>query len=44
MLGIHWDCDGTIMDTERLYAKSYRQALIARPWPGAETSRQPEKA
>ena len=24
MLGIHWDCDGTIMDTERLYAYAWQ--------------------
>ena len=24
MLGILWDCDGTIMDTERLYAYAWQ--------------------
>ena len=27
MLGIHWDCDGTIMDTERLYAYAWQTHL-----------------
>ncbi len=27
MLGIHWDCDGTIMDTERLYAYAWQAHL-----------------
>ena len=29
MLGIHWDCDGTIMDTERLYAYAWQTHLKA---------------
>ena len=27
MYGIHWDCDGTIMDTERLYAYAWQTHL-----------------
>ena len=27
MIGIHWDCDGTIMDTERLYAYAWQTHL-----------------
>ena len=27
MLGILWDCDGTIMDTERLYAFAWQTHL-----------------
>ena len=27
MIGIHWDCDGTIMDTERLYAFAWQTHL-----------------
>ena len=29
MIGIHWDCDGTIMDTERLYAYAWQTHLKA---------------
>ena len=27
MVGIFWDCDGTIMDTERLYAYAWQTHL-----------------
>ena len=27
MYGIFWDCDGTIMDTERLYAYAWQTHL-----------------
>ena len=27
MIGIFWDCDGTIMDTERLYAYAWQTHL-----------------
>ena len=27
MIGIFWDCDGTIMDTERLYAYAWQSHL-----------------
>ena len=27
MFGVFWDCDGTIMDTERLYAYAWQAHL-----------------
>ena len=30
MIGIYWDCDGTLMDTERAYAYAWQEVLKSR--------------
>ena len=30
MVGIYWDCDGTLMDTERAYAYAWQEVLSKR--------------
>ena len=30
MFGIFWDCDGTIMDTEKSYAYAWKDFLLSK--------------